>query len=146
MPTGVSALVNAARPIVVWHRSAHEVILNSAALTLLGITADLVAALPAAALAQTSFEDGYFYETGSFAIMPKLAPLLATPERLTAGLELTRDYLHRSGITMACEPGGVLSRPLQEVQNKILAAAMCRSGCITSPMASRWRRCMQAPR
>lgn len=115
--------ISAARPIVVWHRSAHEVILNSAALTLLGITADLVAALPAAALAQTSFEDGYFYETGFFAIMPKLAPLLATPERLTAGLELTRDYLHRSGVTVACEPGGVLSRPLQEVQNKILGGS-----------------------
>ena len=115
--------VSQARPIIIWHRSGHEFIFNTAALNWLGITADFVAGFAPAAKAQSSFESGHFYEQGGFAVMPKLAPALATPERLKAGLELTRDYLHRSGVTLACEPGGVLSRPLQEAQNVMLGGA-----------------------
>ncbi len=108
------------RPIMVWHRSTHEFILNTPALVLVGITPDFVATLSKDAQAQSNFDEGHFYEQAFFGIMPKLAPVLATPQRLAAGLTLTRDYLHHSGITMACEPGGVLSRPLQEAQNQIL--------------------------
>jgi predicted amidohydrolase YtcJ len=115
--------ISADRPILVWHRSAHEFILNTPALALLDITPEFVAGLSAGEQAQSSFEDGHFYEQAFFAILPKLAPLLATQQRLTAGLELTRDYLHRSGITMACEPGGIISRPLQDIQNRILGGA-----------------------
>jgi predicted amidohydrolase YtcJ len=53
--------------------------------------------------------------------MPLIAPLLATQERLTTGLTLARDYAHRAGVTLMCEPGGVLSRPLQEAQNAVLS-------------------------
>lgn len=115
--------VSKTRPIIIWHRSAHEFILNTAALDWLGITADFVAGFPAAAKAQSSFEAGHFFEQGAFAVMPKLAPALATRERLMAGLELTRDYMHRSGVTLACEPGGVLSKPLQDAQNAMLGGA-----------------------
>lgn len=115
--------ISPTRPIMVWHRSAHEFILNTPALALLAITPEYVATLPEGAQAQSSFDDGHFFEQAFFAILPKLAPVLATPERLTAGLELTRDYLHRSGITMACEPGGIISRPLQDIQNRILGGS-----------------------
>lgn len=115
--------LSATRPILIWHRSAHEFILNTAALNLLGITADFVAAFPEAAQAQSDFDAGHFFETGFFALLPKAATLLATPERLTAGLKLAREYFHRSGITMACEPGGVLSKPLQDVQNAVLGGS-----------------------
>jgi predicted amidohydrolase YtcJ len=111
------------RPILIWHRSAHELILNTAALEQLGITADLVAGFTEGAQGQSELDAGHFYEQGFFAVLPTVAPMLATPERLTAGLELTRDYLHRSGITMACEPGGVLSKPLQDAQNVILGGS-----------------------
>lgn len=112
--------ISATRPILVWHRSAHEFILNTPALALAGIDAGLVDALQGAAREQADFATGHFYEQGAFAVMGKIAPLLSTPERLTAGLELMRDYAHRAGVTMACEPGGVLSRPLQEAQNAVL--------------------------
>lgn len=86
--------ISPTRPIMVWHRSAHEFILNTPALALLAITPEYVATLSEGAQAQSSFDDGHFFEQAFFAILPKLAPVLATPERLTAGLELTRDYLH----------------------------------------------------
>lgn len=115
--------ISPTRPIFVWHRSAHEFILNTPALALVGLDQVFVDGLQGTAKEQSSVEDGHFYEQGFFAIMPKLAPFLATPERLLVGLELTRDYLHRSGITLACEPGGVLSRPLQDVQNRMLGGS-----------------------
>jgi hypothetical protein len=115
--------ISATRPIIVWHRSAHEFILNTAAVESLGITSDFVAGFSDAAKEQSDLDAGHFYEQGAFAVMPKLAGVLATPERLAAGLDLTRDYLHRSGVTLACEPGGIVSKPLQEAQNKVLGAA-----------------------
>jgi hypothetical protein len=115
--------ISTARPIIVWHRSGHEFILNTAAIESLGITPDFVAGFTDAAKQQSDLEAGHFYEQGAFGVMPKLAGVLATPERLAAGLELTRDYLHRSGVTLACEPGGIVSKPLQQAQNAVLGAS-----------------------
>lgn len=110
------------RPIIVWHRSTHEFILNTAALDSLGINAAFVAGFDDGAKAQSDLDAGHFFEQGAFAVGPKLAGVLATPERLAAGLALTRDYLHRSGVTLACEPGGIVSKPLQEAQNQVLGS------------------------
>jgi predicted amidohydrolase YtcJ len=115
--------VSATRPILIWHRSGHEFIVNTPAMELLGVTAEFVAAFSESAAAQSDYDKGHFFEQGAFAVMPKLAPMLATPERLTAGLAMTRDYLHRSGITLGCEPGGVLSKPLQDAQNAALGGS-----------------------
>jgi predicted amidohydrolase YtcJ len=113
--------ISATRPIIVWHRSAHEFILNTPALALLGITEAFVDGLQGTAREQSDLALGHFYEQGAFAVMPLLAPVLATQERLMTGLALMRDYAHRAGVTMMCEPGGVLSRPLQDAQNAVLS-------------------------
>lgn len=113
--------ISGSRPIIIVHRSAHELILNTPALDLLGIDKKFVNAFQGLAREQSSFEDGYFFEAGMFAVLPTVAPLLATPERLSAGLRLTREYMHRAGVTVACEPGGVLSRPLQEATNSVFS-------------------------
>ncbi len=115
--------ISATRPIFVWHRSAHEFILNTPALDLMGITEAFVDGLQGTARDQSDFALGHFYEQGAFAIMPRLAPVLATQERLMTGLALMRDYAHRAGVTLMCEPGGVLSRPLQEAQNAVLSGS-----------------------
>ncbi|MGL6224232.1 MAG: amidohydrolase, partial [Steroidobacteraceae bacterium] len=59
----------------------------------------------------------HFYEQGAFAVLAKVAPYLASPEQLRNGLEFTKTYYHRAGITLACEPGATLSKPLQDVLN-----------------------------
>jgi predicted amidohydrolase YtcJ len=115
--------ISSARPIIILHRSAHELILNTAALDLLGITEDLVNSFEGLALEQSNIGQGHFYEAGVFAVLPKVAPVLATPERLGTGLKLTRDYMHRAGVTVAAEPGGVLSRPLQQATNAVFSGS-----------------------
>jgi predicted amidohydrolase YtcJ len=36
------------------------------------------------------------------------------------GLRFVVDYLHAAGVTTSCEPGGVVSKPLQDAQNEVL--------------------------
>jgi predicted amidohydrolase YtcJ len=115
--------ISATRPILVWHRSAHEFIMNTAALDLMGITEEFVEGLEGTPREQSDLALGHFYEQGAFAVMPLIAPVLATQERLMTGLSLMRDYAHRAGVTLMCEPGGVLSRPLQDAQNAVLSGS-----------------------
>jgi hypothetical protein len=113
--------ISAVRPIIVWHRSAHEFILNTPALALVGVTEAFVDGLQGTAREQSDFAAGHFYEQGMFAVLPQVAPVLATQERLMTGLALARDYAHRAGVTLMCEPGGILSKPLQDAQNAVLS-------------------------
>jgi predicted amidohydrolase YtcJ len=106
-------------PVIIWHRSAHEVFMNDAALKLTGIDEALVKSLPKAVQDQTNFAKGHFYEQGVLApaIVSKIGPYLASPEQLRNGLEFTKTYYHRNGITLACEPGSLLSKPMQDAIN-----------------------------
>ncbi len=106
-------------PVLVWHRSAHEVFLNDKALELTGIDAKAVSGLSKSAQSQLSLEKGHFYEQGMLSLLDKLAPILASPQALKSGLEYTVQYYHRNGITVACEPGGFVSKPLQDVINSV---------------------------
>jgi hypothetical protein len=115
--------ISSTRPIIVWHRSAHEFIVNSQALRSTGIDAAFIAALPESARRQTNLDDGHFWEGGMFGVIPKLLPAIATPERLRRGLEFVVRYYHANGVTLGCEPGGLFSKPLQEAQNAVLSRA-----------------------
>ncbi|MCB1093523.1 MAG: amidohydrolase, partial [Verrucomicrobiae bacterium] len=105
--------ISATRPIIVWHRSAHEFILNSATMKKFGVTKEWFGTLKGSALEQSNFEEAHFWEQGAFAVMPLIASAIATPERLRQGLEFVEEYFHANGITCGCEPGGLLSKPLQ---------------------------------
>ncbi len=81
------------RPIVVWHRSFHEVYLNSAALAALQIDPAL-ADHPA-----IDWAAGHFYETGLIAIAQNLMAPLMQPERYSAALADGLALMQRRGIT-----------------------------------------------
>ncbi len=100
-------------PIVVWHRSCHEFILNSAALAKYGATE---AALQGHGQAseQSSWADGHFYEKGMELIIPLIAEDIAAPERLQAGVGILKAFLHTKGVTTICEPGTQLNRQIHE--------------------------------
>ncbi|QEH35486.1 N-substituted formamide deformylase precursor [Aquisphaera giovannonii] len=104
-------------PVIVWHRSAHEVFLNDAALKLTGIDEALIKGLGESARAQASLPEGHFYEQGMLAIHPRVAPYMASAEQFREGLEFSKTYYHRNGITLACEPGGFVSKPMQDAIN-----------------------------
>jgi len=113
--------VSTTRPIIVWHRSAHEFYLNSAAEERFGVTREWYEALPESARQQSDFENGHYWEQGWFAVMPKTAAALASPTRLRAGLEFVKSYYHANGVTLGCEPGGIASKTAQDAQNAVLS-------------------------
>ena len=106
-------------PVIVWHRSAHEFFLNSAALRLMKIDDALVKSFSKSAQEQLDLAKGHFFEQGGMAILPNITPHLASAEQFRNGLEFTKRYYHRNGITLACEPGGFLSKPLQDAINAV---------------------------
>ncbi|MBE9640556.1 amidohydrolase [Salipiger mangrovisoli] len=114
--------ISTERPILVWARSCHEMILNSAALKAGGVTQEVVDAFDDTSRAQSNLEEGRFWEQGFFAVMPNIASLAASPERLRAGLELSRDYMHSKGITFGNEPGGILAKPVQDAVNAVFSS------------------------
>ena len=114
--------ISTTRPIVVWHRSAHEMVLNTAALQKFGITKDSVTGKGQAS-EQSDWDDGYFYENGLFVLIaPKVVPALATPARLTFGLNQMIAMLHNNGVTAYMEPGAVGTPALFSFYRKILGA------------------------
>ncbi len=106
-------------PVIVWQRSAHEFYLNDTALKLMGINEALVKGFSKSAQEQLSLPKGHFFEQGAQAILPKLAPYLASAKQFRKGLEFSEAYYHRAGITLACEPGGFLSKPMQNAINAV---------------------------
>ena len=123
-PLGRSDLdaISATRPIIVWARSCHEMIFNSATLQRAGITEAVVQGFSASAQEQSNLTEGHFWEQGLFAVLPHVASFAASPQRLQAGLELTRDYMHAKGITLGNEPGGILAKPVQDGVNAVFSS------------------------
>ncbi len=113
--------ISRTRPLIVWHRSCHELIVNTKALETFGIDAAFVSSLPASAKEQVNFQEGHFWEQGLFASAPKLLPAIATPDRLRRGLEFMARYYHANGVTVGCEPGGIYSKQLQDAVNTVLS-------------------------
>jgi predicted amidohydrolase YtcJ len=110
-------------PVIVWHRSCHEFFLNTAALKLTGIDQAFINSLTPSQQAQLNFETGHFFEQGALAILGRLSPVLASPQQFRQGLQFTETYYHRAGITLACEPGGFFSKPLQDAINAVYSDA-----------------------
>ena len=113
--------ISKTRPILVWARSCHEMVLNAAAMERGGVTRDKFETFSPSAKEQSNFEEARFWEQGLFRVLPNIANMVATPERLRTGLEITRDYMHAKGITFGNEPGGILSKPVQDGVNEVFS-------------------------
>jgi predicted amidohydrolase YtcJ len=105
-------VLSADRPIVIWHRSCHELILNTAALKKYGITEESLIGHGMAS-SQASFAKGHFYEKGLTLVLEPVGKDVATPARLQTGVERVKAFLRAKGVTTICEPGTQLSRRIQ---------------------------------
>lgn len=114
--------ISTTKPIIVWCRSCHEMVFNTAFIERVGLTDAFVDSFSETAKEQSNFPEGRFWEQGLFAVMPKVAPYAASPEQVRAGLELTRDYMHSKGITIGNEPGGIVSKPVQDAINAVFSS------------------------
>lgn len=112
--------ISSTRPIIVWHRSAHEVYLNTAAERKYGISRQWFDSLPESPRKQSDYANAHYWEQGMFAVLPKIGAAIASPERIQAGLKFVREYYHANGVTLGAEPGGLMSKPLQDAQNAVL--------------------------
>ncbi|MCU0225269.1 MAG: amidohydrolase [Acidobacteria bacterium] len=113
--------VSATRPIIVWHRSAHEFYLNTAAEKKYGVTREWFDKLSPSQKKQSDFANAHYWEQGAFAVMPLITTAIASPERLREGLEFVESYYHANGVTLGCEPGGIASKKAQDAQNAVMS-------------------------
>jgi len=98
-------------PVMIWHRSFHEVIGNDAALDLLGITEADAQVYPE----EASWEDGHFWENGAKVLVAKM-PFLFAPDRYGKGMENFYEMLHQAGVTSALDMGtGIFGDPEGEI-------------------------------
>jgi predicted amidohydrolase YtcJ len=95
--------ISSTRPIIVWQRSFHEIIVNTPGLFALGIDEEKFPEHPAINLAE-----GHFWETGLFDIFPRLAPIILEPERLKSGMYDALLHAQMNGITTLADQGAPL--------------------------------------
>jgi predicted amidohydrolase YtcJ len=81
-------------PVIIWHRSFHELIMNDAAIDLMGLDREMLANHP-----QVDADHGVFFETGAALAMNGLRPHLFSPGWFGKGLEHLKQILHAGGHT-----------------------------------------------
>jgi predicted amidohydrolase YtcJ len=118
---GVLDDISRDRPIAVWHRSCHEWFLNSAAIDALVITREQMAGHgPASTM--VDLDGGHWWETGMNLLLPSLAPIFMSADRVAAGLRQLVRYLHGTGVTAFNEPGIMWQLEPWELYQQILGA------------------------
>jgi predicted amidohydrolase YtcJ len=97
------------KAVILWHRSFHELILNDAAITALGISKDI------AGQAGVDWENGLFSEAGAIQVLPRMG-FLFEPARYGKGLHNLLAMMLRGGVTTALDMGtGVFGNPGLEI-------------------------------
>lgn len=95
------------RPVVIWQRSFHELRVNSAAITWMGMDEAEADRHP-----QVDMKAGRFFEVGTSVIMRDLGKYLLAPERYRAGLIKLKQVVHQGGHTTICDMGFEATREL----------------------------------
>lgn len=97
-------------PVMLWHRSFHELIGNDAALQMLGVTEEEVANHP-----EIDWPRGHFWENGLKFLVPRMS-FLFSPDRFGQGMANFLEMMHRAGVTTALDMGtGIFGNPEQEI-------------------------------
>lgn len=96
-------------PVMLWHRSFHELIVNDAAMQWLGLSqADL------ADNHESDWDKGHFWEGGAMVLMPRMQ-FLFDPQRYAGGIGNLFTMMQQGGITSAMDMGiGVFGNPAAE--------------------------------
>jgi len=100
-------------PVILWHRSFHELIANTKAIEMLGISEEESKEYPR----DIKWDKGLFSEFGAKKVfMPKLMAVALTPERYATGMGHFAEMLHMGGVTSAMDMGiGIFGDPEGEI-------------------------------
>jgi predicted amidohydrolase YtcJ len=97
------------RPVIIWQRSFHDIIVNSAMMKRWGFEtpAQLDAAIAAAKVnpEHIDFAAAHFSETGTNVALAKMQPVILTPEKIQHGMAALKQMMLTSGVTTASDMG-----------------------------------------
>lgn len=97
------------RPVIVWQRSFHDVIVNTATLKLWQLDDPAAFAAALAAMKATAHDSDYarglFSETGLGLALAKMQPVLLGPQKITAGMAALQRMMLTKGVTTASDMG-----------------------------------------
>ena len=97
-------------PVMLWHRSFHEIIGNDAAFKLLGVSES-----DTEGEHEINWARGHFWENGARVLLPKM-PFLFDPARYGQGMANFLEMIHRAGVTTVLDMGtGVFGNPAAEI-------------------------------
>jgi predicted amidohydrolase YtcJ len=100
------------KPVMLWHRSFHELICNDAALNWLKVTEAEVKGHP-----EINWDKGHFWENGAQVLLVKLGGLLFAPERYGQGMRNFLQMLQQAGVTTCLDMGiGIFGDPVGETK------------------------------
>lgn len=95
------------RPVIIWQRSFHDVILNTAAMVSWGFAEraafDAALASHQADPAHCDFDAGLFSESGLLIALDKMRPAILTPERILKGMADLKQIMRTNGVTTASD-------------------------------------------
>lgn len=100
------------KPVILWHRSFHEVVLNTAALDLIGLTK-----AETEGNHEIDYEKGHFWELGAKLVLakPQMA-FMFDPERYGQGMKNFVEMMHIAGVTSAMDMGvGIFGNADEEI-------------------------------
>ena len=87
------------KPMILWHRSYHELVANTAALEWMNLTPEAVAEVGH----QIDLETGHFMERGMAVASRRLAEITETPEKIAEGLDIFSQLVRRGGVTTVAD-------------------------------------------
>ncbi|MFP6582765.1 MAG: amidohydrolase [Candidatus Hydrogenedentota bacterium] len=95
--------IDSERIVIVWQRSFHEIIVNSAAMAFLGFETEeeLTKALdvPGVDPLHANFTAGQFSETALAIVLPRLQSTILAPSHLGKGMKMLQQMLRSNGVT-----------------------------------------------
>ncbi|MEP5567287.1 MAG: amidohydrolase [Halioglobus sp.] len=119
------------RPVMLWHRSFHEIIANDTAFKLLGVTEAVFEGSH-----EVNWAQGHVWENGLVALVPKM-PFLLRPDRYQAGLSNFIEMMHEAGVTSAMDMGvGIFGDPVGETQliSKVMNESHAPARLVLTPI------------
>ncbi len=101
--------ISTERPILVWHRSFHELYFNDAALAMFGWDEESWSG-EGHAYTQLDWDKGHAFEAGGKMLLEDVLKYWVESGIFATGMERSKDYVHSGGITTAIDPG-VIATP-----------------------------------
>ena len=91
------------RAVIVWHRSFHEIIMNTAAMRFLDLDNETVFAeiisAPGIDPSHANYTAGHLSETALSVALARLQPVILAPDHLDTGMKIIQKMLRENGVT-----------------------------------------------